>query len=472
MVRSMSRAAAVNVILAGATAEVKMPQYQTDQAATDEVLKQLEPVGGPFGLHEALRVATASLKNGSNSNKEIVLFTDAQKSGWNLADTAEWDETIKSLESHAFKPRLYFRTLAMPTSIRNLAITQLTVARKIIGTDLPLPIDLTIENTGTEAIEANSLELSANGQKSERTFRTLQPGETEKMRFTLLIDKPGTHIIEARTTVDDDLEDDNSRRQVVHVMQQLPVLLVNGNPARRLLDQASGYLQLALNPASLAARRRAGDAGSTGETLGSDAAGSAGLIQVTTIDAARFASVQDLEPFRAIVLADVPRLPDRDAQRIAEFVAAGGGLFCAPGPRVQVEFYNNWKLAADGAPVLPGKFERLEVIQAGADPVALALGTFLHPALARFADKGRIDLDETQIFSYWKLIPDQRSEERGGGNLINGEPFLLAQSLGRGQVLMTSVAFDSVGSNLVSRRDFPVLVHELVYHVADLRGPN
>ena len=472
MLKSTSSATSVSVLLAGVGADVKTKHFTNNPEEVDKVLAGLKPVGGSFSAHEAIQAASANLKGGANSAKEIILFTDGQKSGWSLADTPRWEETVKSLESHQLSPHVYCRTFDVPDTLRNMAITRMSVARKVIGTDLPLPIDLTVENTGNMAVDASEVTLFVGDKMvGERLFGKLEPGETEKIRFSHRFDKPGSQIVRANCIVKDDLADDNTRTQVVQIMEQLPVLVVNGNPARRLLDRASAYIQLALNPDSVLNEGGKGKKAASKEPApedgGEEKGKPKGLVKVTVVEAAKLSEAQDLSRYRAIVLADVPRLTEREAARITDFVATGGGLLVAPGERAQPEFYNNWKRAGDSAAVLPAKLSKRKKIPAGDEPTAFALGTFSNPAVARFAGDGRIDLDDTRIFSYWQLISSRSGKVAGGGNLNSGDPFILEHQLGDGRVLITSVALGAAGSDLVGRRDFPVLTHSLLYHVAD-----
>jgi len=472
MLKSMSSATSVSVLLAGVGADVKTKHFTNNPEEVDKVLAELKPVGGSFSAHEAIQAASTNLKGGSNSAKEIILFTDGQKSGWSLADTPRWEGTAKSLGSHKIPPYVYCRAFELPDALRNVAITRMSLARKVIGTDLPLPIDLTVENTGNTAVDASAVTLLVGDEMvGERSFGKLEPGETEKIHFSHRFDESGSQIVRANCIVKDDLADDNTRTQVVHVMEQLPVLVVNGNSARRLLDRASAYIQLALNPASVPSEKNKDEKATGKEPTHEDGDEEKnepkGLVKVTVVDATKSSEAQDLSQYRAIVLADVPRLPEREAARIADFVATGGGLLVAPGERAQPEFYNDWKRAGDGTAVLPAKLSNRKEIPAGDEPTAFAPSTFSHPALARFAGDGRIDLDDTRIFSYWQLRSSRSGKVAGGGNLSSGDPFILEHQLGDGRVLITSVALNAAGSDLVGRRDFPVLAHSLLYHVAD-----
>ena len=155
---------------------------------------------------------------------------------------------------------------------------------------------------------------------------------------------------------------DNERLYAAHVLKKLEVLIVDGRHEGRRMQRASAFFHLALDPEGFL---RAAPA--EGEPAADDAQR---FVRVTVADALRIAEIDDFSVFQAIVLADVPQLPSQAADRLAAFVANGGGLLIAPGDRARPAFYNAWR-GTDDKPLLPATLK--EQRTATAEPAAIAL---------------------------------------------------------------------------------------------------
>ena len=76
-------------------------------------------------------------------------------------------------------------------------------------------------------------------------------------------------------------------------------------------------------------------------------------------------------------------------------------------------------------------------------------------------------MSELQVSAHWTL--DVRTTDQPfhvAARLTNGDPLLVEHSVGRGHVLVTSISFDSLESNFISRISFPVLAHLWVNYLA------
>ena len=233
---SLHGSAAVSILLAGAGAEIKTPVPMTDPVQLEAVLNELRPVGGMMALHDALRTAALVLSAGSNAAKQIVLITDDQKAGWATEDSGRWDATAQELKgARGSQPELLFRFLETPAKLRNVAVTEIAAARKVIGTDRPLPIQALVVNAGQTPVAVFSAYLTIDGrQVGRRPVGPLEPHVSESVGFSYRFDSPGPHVIDVKADVEDDLPDDNHRTFAIHVLDRLPVLVVDGRPAPRL----------------------------------------------------------------------------------------------------------------------------------------------------------------------------------------------------------------------------------------------
>lgn len=449
-----------SVILGAPVPQAVIPQPLVNRTEVRTALAALRPVNGRMAAFDALSLATISLAQGNNPQKEIIVLTDAQDTGWELDRPARWESLQQGFANLPSTPRLIVRQFPLPASVRNLAVSGLRFSREVIGTDRPVTLEVPITNTGSEAVTpaAVTLTLDDNTTLTDTSLGQLAPGATESVAFTHTFTRPGSHIVTASVTVEDDLPGDNAWTSVAEVRPRLRVLVVDGSPGGPFLERPGSLAALALAPGSLVR--------STVRT-GDSTAASADLIDPEVKSVTATAALPGFAGYDAVILCDVAALPPAQARQLAGFVEAGGGLLVAPGGRADTAFYNGWSTAA-GTPVLPTGLGR-QVVAAGNDSgVRPALSTFSHPALRVVADARHSDLGSLVLSRYWSLAdnPSLDPAVTIGARLATGEPLLAARRLGHGTVLTLATSLDPLGSNLPSRQAFVALLHELVYHLA------
>lgn len=447
---------AMAIILGGPVPQALISRPTSDRRELLRALRSPEckPTGGSMATLEALNLASSILADGRNASKTIVVFTDGQAAGWDAQTEARWNFLAAGFKQLPTPPRLYCRRLPLQEQFRNTLVSGIRLSRAVIGTDRPVKIEVTVANSGNLPVHPIALELLVDGQQIERTsiVKDLPPQTSEVYLFNHQFDAPGYHAIQARLISDDDLPADNSAERIVHILDHLPVLLVEGASTERFFfRKTASLIRVALTPRDAAAKT---GAASTELPF---------LVKPTIVEAANIATIKDLSPYQVIVLADVSRLPASESERMAAFVKAGGGLLVTPGARAEPAFYNTWQTTA-GETLLPA---RLEERVYPPDPARLELRSFTHPAVQLIAQPDQSDARLGLISGYWKLGVDPASSEiRIGGRLDTGAPWLLERPLGKGEVLMTPMAFDRRDSNLASLKCFVPLIHEMVYFLA------
>ena len=214
---------------------------------------KLQPVRGRMAAFDALATAAVSLSRGSNPNKEIIILTDGQNIGWDVDNRARWDALVSSLDTLTTKPQVLLRKFPLPATFRNVAIAGISYSRDVIGTDRAVSIDVSVENTGTEAVTPGGVELKI-GDKVLKDVGTgqLQPGARESVRFLHKFADPGSFVVTAKVKGNDDLALDDETVSVCNVVSRLGVLIVDGNPTERFMDRAGSFTALALSPNALA----------------------------------------------------------------------------------------------------------------------------------------------------------------------------------------------------------------------------
>jgi aerotolerance regulator-like protein/VWA domain-containing protein len=464
LVGSLRGGDAASLLLAGAVPRALIPVPVSD---TPRVLSALGALDGPgrgrADIPAALHAAAASLVDGPNPGKWIVLLTDAQSVGWDLRNSGRWRHLAESLAGMPHPPRIVVRLLGVPEICRNAALTDLTLSREVVGTDRAVRIDVKLLNAGTLPLAPGEVTLAIDGRDlAPRSVGALAPNAAETVRFEHRFIAPGPHVLTARAGHDDDLPGDNVALMVVNVARTLPVLLVEGSPSVDPLAGEATFIRIALAPGGASTRHRA--------SVGPEAQ-SRYLVRTTLVDAPDLDSVADFGDYRAVVLAGVGRLSARASARIAEFVRGGGGLLIAPSHDARADFYNHWTDRA-GKSVCPAKLAQWT--EAGESPDRLAPRTFRHPALETLSEPAYSR--DALVQACWRLEADERDPDvRVAGRLQSGLPLLVEGALGEGRVLISAVSLGPGDNNLRTLKPlFVPLVHELTYYLAGgtLQKPN
>lgn len=449
----------VSVLVAATSirALTEKPLYIAEDTKKELInrLAEQKPTASSLDLIRAFDAAGQALTAGTNPHRSIVVITDGQAHGWHADEVQRWQFLVENLKTDEHThPAVHVLRLAAPDdTVTNLAVTDITLDRRVVGTDRPVTVTVAVTNTGTEPAPMRTVELTLDDRRIETAKMTgIGPGSVETLTLTHRFAAAGSYIFGARIAGNDDLPLDDAQSLAVEVTAALPVLVVDGDPSPDLLEAESAYLNAAFAPQDKYA------------SVPVDY-----LVAATIIEAPDTLDV-DLAAYRVVVLANVARLPDAFVDRLHDFVARGGGLLIAPGNRIERDYYNQ-TLYADGAGVLPARLdaptgdatarERFETLSAA---------TSDHPALRLFAPPTTIDLSKVHVYRWFPInAPTAASGLRTLASLTGGDRFAVEKRIGRGSVICTAVPWDIDWSNLPARKSYVVLTHELIYHLADPR---
>jgi hypothetical protein len=224
---------------------------------------------------------------------------------------------------------------------------------------------------------------------------------------------------------------------VIDVAAELPILIVDGDPAPTA-ESSAFFLQRALVPKD------------------SKSVKTIPLSRLT--ESALFSPGAELVKPAVVVLADVPRLEPAQVQAIDRFLAEGGGLWIVGGERVarHEAFYNE-------QPWMPARLAGIATSKDGTPP---DLRKAQHPALELFRAS---DAAMKQVrFTSWHQVQLTGAQPAAViASFTAGAPFLLEKPYKRGRVILSTVPMDRRwGSTLPGAWEFPVLAHELAYYLA------
>lgn len=474
IVEHSRRGDAISLISCGPVPNALISKPTADRGEVLDMLdpEALAPVGGPMGALEALTAASHSLSLGRNPHKSIILIGDGQGIGWNLDSQMRWEFLAQGLDDLPTTPRVLFHRLPLPDEISNVAVSDLRWSRNVVGIAREVDIDVSVANTGSEPVRPETVSIWLDGTNiaSQSFHADVLPGATETIRFTHHFRDPGLHELTARIEWDDDIEIDQHAKRVIPILEQLPVLIIDGSPSKRALKNASAFIEVALNPKlererSLFQRiRRLLAGGAEDDTENASSNKVTNLVAPKVVSAADMETVESLDDYRAIILANVPRLPESFTRRLDNYARIGGGVLVIPGDLSEPESYNAWKTDA-GEPILPARLAKR--VYSPDEPLSLDPASFSHPSLTLVADTETSDIDQALIKAHWQLEIDPMDPDvRIGGLLGTGEPFLAEREVGVGYILLLSTMLDRTDTSLASLKSFVPLVHELVYYLA------
>jgi hypothetical protein len=242
---------------------------------------------------------------------------------------------------------------------------------------------------------------------------------------------------------------DDTASLAIDVLESLRVLIVDGEPGPGA-EGESWYLTHALSP---------------------DGPIASGL-EVEVATAGRFAGL-DLEPYAAVILANVYRLEPARVEALVRYVQAGGGLLIFPGDQTDPDLF---------ARELVGRLAPAALGPRWGDPDAGALAAFApppgeHPVTALFRGADNPFLAPTKLHHWYELEPVPgarvllRTRSAGLGIPVEGvgQPILVEQTVGDGRVLQFGIPADDEWSGWVAEPSFLVTMQEALRHVASRR---
>jgi hypothetical protein len=353
----------------------------------------------------ALKLAGSILSESALANREVVLISDFQRSGWvgaegvRLPDGATLTPVSVATEAASnvsIAPAVLQRTVFAEQE--RVTVTSGAINR---GAS-PASVDLTLEVDG-RVIQSRPLKLEAGGSGSV-TFDPFTPAS----KFT-------------RGTVrlpDDRLDRDNAFHFVVSPRDRVKVVIAGG--AR----ESSLYIARAL-------------------ALG---------------DTPSFEVVQqgvDPDPASAgvVILNDLAVSPAA-ADRLGAFVEKGGGLFVSLGPRA------SWPTARDILPASPGQ----PVDRTRGSAGRLGVLEYGHPIFESFRAPRSGDFSSARVYTYRAVTP-----QPGGQVLArfdDGAPALMERRVGAGKVVLWTSALDVGWNDLALKPVFLPFIHRVAANLA------
>jgi hypothetical protein len=412
------------------TANIAVPlgdQIAPVQAAAEAVA----PGYGGTNIAEALSKANELLRSVRAKQKEIVLVSDLQRSGWSYFK-GDW--------KLAGDVKLTVRAVKPSDPGGGLAIVEMSAPNSLVLDKQPSSIAVRIANYSGQPQDKVEVTLLLNGRKADAQQVNIRANSTVAVRFRQVFDTPGDNLGSIVVGSDAATTAGNTVYFNARTIPRIPVLVINGRPSADPQTDAAFFLDKALVPTD------------------------ASPFTVTTL-AENQVTPGDVAAATVVILANVDREPAPVVDALSALLERSGGVLFLPGDQASPETFN----ATFGA-IAPCKLR--QVLQArpanGETAESLTRIDFNHPMFDVFALPHHGDLSLPKFARYWETTDTQLS--RVLARFGDDRPAILEREVGRGVSMALVSAIDNNWNDFSRQSVFLPWVHQTVRYLAVQNG--
>jgi len=442
--------AVVDQLPAGSSVAISTP-FHPDEPTTELALARQRLAAVPqtdrhADLLTALESAAQALEGQAAAEKELYLITDGHAEEWSAF--AALEEKLRELSAG----RKVQVVLVGSAAAANLGISRLVPSGGLPAVDQPFRIDVDVTNYGKTAAVDVPVTLLVNDQPVGEPWviDEIQPGRSESATVYATLPSAGYH----RVTValgNDQVPFDDRRTVVLRAVEEVRILLVDGEPGAEPRESETFFLQYALAPVSPEEE-------------------ASYPVKPTVVPGSELASAE-LKDFDAVILANVAELALATAERLSKYVEAGGGLVVFPGANLRAEFYNTMLHTRYG--LLPAGFVSHQAEEAPAQRALVPTET--NPLGLDGEMLGAASFRQT----FGLELPDHSSTgspSTGSGRLAlrydDGSAALVESDFGLGKVFLFTSTADLAWNDFAIKPAFVPFVNRLLGGIVQHREAN
>lgn len=412
-----------------------------DLAAAAAVVDQVPQTFAATDLSGALQQALELTRQASGPQQRTLhLLTDSTRSAWQGPGSEALQQVGPQL---AGLYRIVHYNLGLPRQT-NLAITDLRINGNFASTAIPADFAATVRAYGDGASGSLQWQLGDAALPGQANI-PLSADTLPQVLPQVVLNAPGPRRLTATLSPEDRLPVDNVRYRAMDVVGRLNVLIVEGDRDLGAMRSSASFLETALSP---------------GKGTGGSADSSSSPVAFQAISEVELSS-RPLADFQAVILTNVARLSSTQADNLVRFVRDGGALILFMGDNVSSDTYNR-ELTSRG--LLPGSLVRKVQTPDGAEPQRFAFkpSGVLHPLLSVFRGEEKSGLATARIFTYWQMELPTSTHASRVLDFANGDPAIVLQTVGAGQVVFVATSADSRWTTLPAKPAYVALVHEIL----------
>lgn len=395
----------------------------------------------------SLRAAMNTLESNPAAGGEIYLITDGQAVGWRA-----FKDILNTINEAQNRYQVYILFVGGGATEQNLGISTLRTDANLAAAGQPMRFEAEVTNFGSQPATDVPVTLAVNRSlpSSQVVISSLDPGTSQLVSLTTRINSSGYHTVTAALP-GDRLPNDDTRAVALKTIEQLEILLVDGNPSPSPADSSTFFLQNALQPVP---KERLADF----------------FIKVETVNLANF-NPAVLGRKDVVMFSDVDMLPQTAINALADFLISGGSAYFFTGPNVDTSFYNSTLL--DSYAMMPAFMERAGLSVSPLPTLSFQESNFEHPIAAAWRDQAAGSLSTALFYNYHPLVPapwpDENANPQAGAPSIilryrDGSPAIMERSWGTGRVVLFNSTADTRWNDMPLRASFiPLLFRSLGY---------
>ena len=426
----------------------------------DGLFAQGDQISLLSGLDQALSVVS----NGKNLKREIILLSDFRTPDWEEWKNATGDAFRERLNSTPNPPDLTWVDFGNSAQ-KNLSVEKIVLSAQTVGIGHPLRVRATLRNFSDESFEGNLLVRLLGDQNEsalDEAMVSVGPKASTQVSFTHRFKEAGPKVLHIELSEPDDLPQDNRRSVAVGVIEQIGVLLVDGDPSKEWLRGETDFIKLALTPFQENTTAKNGKSGAGLEMKD--------LIKASTIPADQFRNMDPTVGTSLIVLANLESLEGTMIEELPLFVENGGGVLICGGNRMNLSWYNqHWGLEGSNFLPLPMTGSKGN-LQNEFEFSKIANTYFEHPALSLFNDPRNGSLSEARI-KKWIELDESRARNDPGVTVVarleNGDTLLVEKKWGKGVVMFLTTSIDTDWNNLPARPSYLPFVQQISTYLSE-----
>ena len=402
-----------------------------------ELLKQLKAPRESYSATDyaaAFRWAYDVCTTSKAKTVELHVITDLQQSGLEFSEVEPMPEEV------LVKVHDLGRDLP-----NNVAIVGSTPARLVVRPDETTKVEVSLLNAGAFVLEEVPVVLDLKNDNRtihERQKIKLEPGSLEKVEFEL--PDLGQGIWQGQVVVeliDDELPFDNRRHLAIMSAPQYRILVLDGEPNEVDFLAETHHLQAAIRLAPKGAKY------AESPYVPDLAAGGSPLTD-----------------YSLVVMANVPQVRVREAERLKDYLENGGGLIVFAGENVNPKAYE--PMADVG--LVPG--EIIAAREAFDLPWRVGSWDQEHSVFATFNDPQHGDLRKIPFRGITEMKPHEDANVIA--SFSDGKPFVLEKKIGDkgGGLLWVNTSCDNEWSNWTQSELYLPIVHQMLGHITGLNA--
>lgn len=437
--RLASLAADLNADLIDANFQLRLSEKQRGLDVTQLAV-------GPV---PALNLAAQLVEQSAGQQPVVYLVSDFRAGSWEHPRRAS--QLLERMQQAGAQLHLI---RCVDAARPNLAITSLRPAEGTRAAGVPLFVDATVKNFAHDPAEQVQLNIRTTyyppasatddparlkgtvDQLPTVLIDRIGPEDTITRRVQVYFPTAGQHVVEAELP-EDAVTVDNRHWSVVDFPADVPVLIVEGDPAQR----DAYFLTSVFQP------------GTRAKT------GIRPVVQPPEF--LRDVSPEGLREFHAVYLLDVDRLDDVAVANLDQYARSGGGVAIFLGPNTNSKFYNRWY--DQGRGLFPAALDRPDVV-AHRDG-APDLSVVDHPLFRVLRGQRNPFAQDIRIDQYFRVPAGWRPPEASTigvlARLGNRQPLVVERRFGQGRVVAVLTTLAPRWNNWARQPSFIVVALQL-----------